>query len=95
MAAHGARRLGPMTDNLFRILGIELFCGVEGVRFRAPIATSPALQRVMDAFYKAVPPLDVDRFMGGDLEMTEDLVRRAQLLSAAELDFPELESQHV
>lgn len=90
MAAHGARRLRRMTENLFRILGIELFCGVEGVRFREPVPTSPALQRVMKAFYEAVPPLDKDRFMGGDLEVTETLVRSGDLLSEADIVFPKI-----
>ena len=40
MAAHGARRLLPMADNLGRILGGELLCAAQGVEFRAPLITS-------------------------------------------------------
>ncbi len=40
MAAHGARRLGRMCDNLEVILGIELLCAAQGVEFRAPLSTS-------------------------------------------------------
>ena len=92
MAAHGARRLARMNDNLSRILGIELFCGIEGVRFRAPITTSPALQAVSTAFYKSVEPLNNDRFIAPDLEIAGDMVRRAEMLTAANLAFPTLET---
>ena len=92
MAAHGARRLARMADNLFRILGIELFCGVEGVRFRAPIKTSHRLIRAIDAFYEAVPPLDADRYMAFDLRICEDIVRHGDMLFAANIEFPKLET---
>ena len=35
MAAHGARRLMRMVENLDRILGIELLCAAQGIHFRA------------------------------------------------------------
>ena len=90
MAAHGARRLGPMADNLFRILGIEVFCGIEGIRYRKPLATSPALERVIDRFHQDVAPLMHDRFLSPDLEMAAQLVRGDALAAAARFDFPRL-----
>ena len=83
MAAHGARRLGQMADNLFYILGIELFCAAEGVRRRAPERTSPALQRVLAHFGGAVAPLTEDRFLAPSLEAAAELVRGPLLLAAA------------
>ena len=68
MAAHGARRLGTMADNLFRILGIEIFCGAEGIRFREPLKTSPALTRVCTRFHREIKPLTEDRFLAPDLD---------------------------
>jgi histidine ammonia-lyase len=35
MAAHGARRLQRMTENLFHIVGIEAICGAQGVEPRS------------------------------------------------------------
>jgi histidine ammonia-lyase len=35
MAAHGARRLSRMVENLNNILGIELLCSARGIEFRA------------------------------------------------------------
>ncbi len=85
MAAHGARRLGQMADNLFYILGIELFCAAEGVRRRAPERTSPPLQRVLALFSAAVAPLTEDRFLAPSLEAAAALVRGRLLLEAAGL----------
>ena len=37
MAAHGARRLDQMNDNLSTIIGIELMCAIQGIEFRAHV----------------------------------------------------------
>ena len=47
MAAHGARRLGRMVENLNVILGVEAICAAQGVEFRAPLPTSAPLQAVV------------------------------------------------
>ena len=91
MAAHGARRLGPMVDNLYRILGIEIFCGAEGVRFRNPLTTSPALSRASERFYQDIAPLDEDRFLAPCLETAGGLVSGRALLDAAKIPFPDIE----
>ncbi len=91
MAAHGARRLGPMANNLFHMLGIELFCAAEGVRFRAPLATSPALAAVCERFHADVAPLTEDRFLAPSLDAAAKLARGSDLLDAAAIAFPELE----
>ena len=46
MAAHGARRLLPMADNLFAVLAIELLAAAQGCEFHAPLLSSPPLERV-------------------------------------------------
>jgi histidine ammonia-lyase len=75
MAAHGARRLERMNTNLNVILGVEMLCAAQGVEFRAPLTTSPCLQRLMATVRAAVPPLGDDRYMAGDLALAADLVR--------------------
>ena len=40
MAAHGARRLGQMVENLEYILGVELLCAAQGIDFRVPLAAA-------------------------------------------------------
>ena len=75
MAAHGARRLGRMNDNLNVILAVELMCAAQGIEFRAPLQTSPALQSVMSTLRKAVPAIGQDRFMANDIATAAAMVR--------------------
>lgn len=91
MAAHGARRLGPMAQNLFQILGIELFCAIEGTRFREPLKTSAALSGVCDRFYRDIGPLTEDRFLAPDLERSAQMVAGHDLLDATGIAFPGIE----
>ncbi|NBB82375.1 MAG: histidine ammonia-lyase, partial [Alphaproteobacteria bacterium] len=83
MACHGARRLGPMVDNLGRILGIELLAAVQGVEFRAPLTTAPPLMRVVAAVRAAVPALAEDRFLAPELEEAARMVRDGRVAEAA------------
>ena len=79
MACHGARRLGPMVANLETILGIEALTATQGVEFRAPLVTSPALQAVAARVRAAVLPLDRDRFLAPDLAAASALVASGAL----------------
>ncbi|MEE9329493.1 MAG: histidine ammonia-lyase [Parvularculaceae bacterium] len=90
MAAHGARRLGPMVDNLFQILGIEIFCASEGIRHRAPIITSTPLQAALACFAKEVAPLTQDRYLAPALNSAAKLVRSHLLLEASGVSYPSL-----
>ena len=94
MAAHGARRLGPMAANLFRILGIEIFCAAEGMRYRQPLNTSPALIRVSDRFYQDIAPLTEDRFLAPSLEAAARLAEGSALINATQVNFPTIEKIH-
>jgi histidine ammonia-lyase len=86
MAAHAGRRLAPMADNLFQILGIELFCAATGIGFRAPELTSPPLQRALARFHADVPRLLEDRLVAPDLARAAALARGHELLAAANFD---------
>ncbi len=90
MAAHGARRLGPMARNLERILGVELLCAAQGIAFRAPLTTSAALARVVARLRAEVAPLDEDRYLAPDLERAAQMVRSGALIGAAGTALPEL-----
>jgi histidine ammonia-lyase len=90
MAAHGARRLTPMVANLERILGIEALCAAQGIEFRAPLATSPALRAAIAALRAKVPTLAEDRYLAPDLETAAALVRAGALLAGSGAAFPEM-----
>ncbi len=82
MACHGARRLLPMTDNLFAILGIEALSAVQGVELRGPLKTSPELQKAMSVLRAEIPSLEEDRYMAPDLKAASDLIATGALVDA-------------
>lgn len=90
MAAHGARRLQKMAENLFYIIGIEIFCAAEGIRHRAPLNTSPLLSAVLSRFNQKILPLDKDRYMAPDLYAASQLARSFDLHRASHIQFPTL-----
>ncbi len=85
MAAHGARRLGRMADNLTVILGVEALCAAQGVEFRAPLRTSPRLAAALAALRAEVPRLEADRLLAPEIERAAALVRSGALVRAAEV----------
>ena len=83
MACHGARRLGVMTDNLFNIIGIEALAAAQGIEFRAPLKTSPALEKVASALRANVASLQADRYMADDLGAAAATVADGSLIGVA------------
>lgn len=92
MAAHGARRLGPMIENLNCILGVELLCSAQGIDFRAPLATSDTLQRVVTRVRKDVATLGEDRYLAPDLERATRMIASGDIVTAAAIDMPEFDA---
>jgi histidine ammonia-lyase len=82
MATHGARRLGPMADNLSRIIGIEALMAAQGVEMRLPLTTSPRLRGTLALLRTVAPTLDRDRIISGEMEAAAALVRAGQLGAA-------------
>lgn len=90
MAGHGARRLSRMVENLNHILGVELLCAARGVEFRAPLQTSPQLQKTIARLRQDVSSLQEDRYMAPDLKAAKELVASGILLEAITSELPEL-----
>ncbi|SFT62986.1 histidine ammonia-lyase [Sedimentitalea nanhaiensis] len=90
MAAHGARRLGQMIENLNRILGVELLCAAQGIDFRAPLTTSERLQRVVVRLRQEVATLGEDRYLAPDLERAAVLVASGEIAQITGVPMPEL-----
>jgi histidine ammonia-lyase len=90
MAAHGARRLGPMVENLDRILGVELLCAAQGIEFRAPLPTSRPLQAVIKRLRADVATLGEDRYLAPDLEQAARLIASGDIARATGIALPEL-----
>lgn len=67
MATHGARRLLTMVGNTAQVVAIELLSACQGIDFRQPEHTSPALQRVHDALRAQTPFATEDRLIATDI----------------------------
>lgn len=80
MSAHGARRLKRMNANLASVLGVELICAAQGIEFRAPLKTSPALARVVQDVRKVIPCIDQDRYLAPDLRAAARIISDGHLL---------------
>ncbi|MCZ6579330.1 MAG: histidine ammonia-lyase [Gammaproteobacteria bacterium] len=84
MACHAARRLESMNHNLAGIIAIELLTSVQGIEFRAPIKTSPALIKVMQVIRKRVKRLEQDRYMADDIALVKELVMNREITEVPE-----------
>lgn len=68
MGANAATKAYQVVQNVERILAIELMAAVQALEFRRPLRTSPALEKVVEAFRMQVPPLEQDRVLSPDIE---------------------------
>jgi histidine ammonia-lyase len=78
MAAHGARRLLPMTENLRAILAIELLAAAQGCDFH-PMPSSEPLEAVRQKIRVSVPRLDEDRYFAPDIAAAISLIGEGAL----------------
>lgn len=85
MAAHAARRLLRMNANLNVILGVEAMCGAQGIEFRTPLQTSPALRTAMATLRADVPAIVEDRYMAPSIEAAAALVATGELTQTVDL----------
>jgi histidine ammonia-lyase len=82
MACHAARRLLPMTENLFYIIGIEAVTAAQGIDLRRPLTTSPVLAQALATLRARVRVLENDRYIATDLVAAKALVASGALVSA-------------
>ena len=85
MAAHGARRLIPMTENLASIIGIEYLAAVQGCDFHAPLRSSASLEAARHLLRAKVPALTDDRYLHPDITAATALVTSGVLAELAAL----------
>jgi len=70
MGANAALKLKKVVENTERVLAIELFNAAQALDFRQPLLTSPALQKVHDAFRQHVPFIMNDEVMYPHIEQS-------------------------
>jgi histidine ammonia-lyase len=81
MAAHGARRLLPMADNLLHVIAIEWLAAAQGCDFHLPLRSSEALEAARSRLRAEVPHLEDDRHFAPDIEAAARLIRSGTLTS--------------
>jgi histidine ammonia-lyase len=82
MAAHAARRLLPMAENAFSIVGIEWLAAVQGCDFHAPMRSSAPLEVLRTRLRREVPHLDDDRHFHPDIMAASRLAREGAIIEA-------------
>jgi histidine ammonia-lyase len=85
MAAHGARRLTHMADNLANIIGIEYLAAAQGCDFHRPLQSSGTLEAARALLRKEVPTLDEDRYFHPDMAAATQLVTSGALAALTRL----------
>ncbi len=85
MAAHGARRLAGMAENLASIIGIEYLAAAQGCDFHAPLTSSAALEAARTQLRRLVPKLEDDRHFHPDMVAATTLVKSGALAELAAL----------
>ncbi len=82
MAAHAARRLPPMAENVFSIVGIEWLAAAQGCDFHAPMRSSAPLEMLRSRLRRDVPHLDDDRYFHPDILAASRLAREGAIVEA-------------
>jgi histidine ammonia-lyase len=85
MAAHGARRLLPMADNLRNIIAIEWLAAAQGCDFHAPLKSSEMLEAARSLIRAEVPMLEEDRYFAPEIEKAAALLARGALVGIFDL----------
>jgi histidine ammonia-lyase len=85
MAAHGARRLLGMADNVAGVLGIEYLAATQGCDFHAGLRSSDTLEAARALLRARVPRLEEDRYFHPDMADAQALISAGALAALADL----------
>ena len=74
MGAWAALKARTVVEHAAHVVAIELVCACQGVRFHRPLRTTAALEAVISAVERRVPPLAEDRSLAGEIaELAHDV----------------------
>ncbi|MES2907131.1 MAG: histidine ammonia-lyase, partial [Pseudomonadota bacterium] len=79
MAAHGARRLLQMCENLRGVIAIEWLAAAQGCDFHEGLKSSAALEQARKILRAKVPTLKDDRYFYSDIEAAKNLLHAREL----------------
>lgn len=79
MGANAATKLHKIISNLQIIAGIELMNAAQGIDFRRPLKSSPAIEKIMEDYRREVP------FVEDDVVMTDYITKTMEFLQNYEI----------
>lgn len=92
MATFAARRLRDMNFNTAGVIAVELLAAVQGIDFRAPLKTSPRLQKAYVLIREKVAYYEKDRHFGPDIEAIKTLIDQGVFNEmVGELELPSIQ----
>ena len=75
MAANAATKAYRVLQNVETVLAIEWMTAAQALHFRRPAESSTAIEQLVEAYRKAVPPLEEDRVLSGDIGETREFLK--------------------
>ena len=72
-----------MAANTLNVIAIEFLAACQGIDFRKPLKTSPALRQAHEALRAQVPFASADRLLAEDIAAAADVIRHAPVQSLA------------
>ncbi len=81
MGAWAARKAATVVTNVKRVLAMELLSAAQGIDFHRPLKSSLIIERAMKKIRTQVKAMRSDRAIHPDIEFTEGLLTRRELLS--------------
>lgn len=79
MGANSATKCAKVVDNVYQILGIELFTAAQALDLRRPTQTTAKLEKLVAEFRKVVPFLEKDEEMSGHMRASADFLKKFDL----------------
>jgi len=75
MGANAGVKLLEVSENLDTLLGIEAIHASQALSFRAPLKSSPQLEKWVENFRTIVPLIENDRILSGDIRTASEGLR--------------------
>lgn len=79
MGANGATKLLRVSDNLERIIAIELFTAIQAIEFRRPLISSEFIEDLIKTYRKTISFIKDDKVMYGEIAKSIDFVRNFEI----------------
>jgi histidine ammonia-lyase len=76
MGANAATKCYKVTENLQRILAIELLNAAQALEFRRPLKSSPLIEKMVSDYRKTVSFIDADKILYPEIEKSVQFIRK-------------------